>query len=145
MGFCHYSVQITLVWHGTLVRLLRSLYALALPEASRELRSVEQEVRWRLRRLKYKHLAFLAETCATSMQEQQSQELLAELLTHLERRWTELDDGRTLATLMLKAGHLSGSLMNRLEDKVGADAPGLWPVPCQGAVLSCGGPGSLSP
>ncbi|XP_040820804.1 FAST kinase domain-containing protein 4 isoform X1 [Ochotona curzoniae] len=111
------SSQITLVWHGTLVRLLRSLYALALPEASRELRSVEQEVRWRLRRLKYKHLAFLAETCATSMQEQQSQELLAELLTHLERRWTELDDGRTLATLMLKAGHLSGSLMNRLEDK----------------------------
>ncbi|XP_006175190.1 FAST kinase domain-containing protein 4 isoform X1 [Camelus ferus] len=109
--------QITTVWHGTLVKLLRSLYSLGLPPTSKELRSVEQEVRWRLRRLKYKHLAFLVESCATYMQEQNSQELLAELLVHLERRWTEIDDGHTVVAMMMKIGHLSEPLMNRLEDK----------------------------
>ncbi|XP_038185127.1 FAST kinase domain-containing protein 4 isoform X2 [Arvicola amphibius] len=110
--------QITSIWHGTLVKLLRSLYMLMLPQTSKELQSVEQEVRWRLRRLKYKHLAHLAESCASFMQQQQhSQELLAELLMHLERRWTEISDSRTVVTMMMKAGHLSESLMNRLEDK----------------------------
>ncbi|XP_039703036.1 FAST kinase domain-containing protein 4 [Pteropus medius] len=109
--------QITAVWHGTLVKLLRSLYALALPAASKELRSVEQEVRWRLRRLRYKHLAFLAESSTAYMQERGSQELLAELLLHLERRWAEIEDGRTLVTIMMRTGHLSEPLMNRLEDK----------------------------
>ncbi|XP_012502432.1 PREDICTED: protein TBRG4 [Propithecus coquereli] len=109
--------KITLLWHGTLVRLLRSLYALALPRDSKVLQSVEQEIRWRMRRLSYKHLAFLAESCATSMQKQYSQELLADLLVHLERRWIEIEDGRTVVAIMMKVGHLSESLMNRLEDK----------------------------
>ncbi|XP_055993262.1 FAST kinase domain-containing protein 4 [Sorex fumeus] len=109
--------QVTAVWHGTLVKLLRSLYTLPLPAASRELRSVEQEVRWRLRRLKYKHLAFLAESSAGHMQGRDSQELLTELLVHLERRWAEIEDGRTLVAIMMKTGHLSESLMTRLEDK----------------------------
>ncbi|XP_078198499.1 FAST kinase domain-containing protein 4 isoform X11 [Callithrix jacchus] len=109
--------QISSVWHGTLSRLLRSLYSLGLPETSKELQSVEQEVRWRMRRLKYRHLALLAESCATLSRKQHSQELLAELLMHLERRWTEIEDGRTLVTIMMKVGHLSESLMNRLEDK----------------------------
>ncbi|XP_059876126.1 FAST kinase domain-containing protein 4 isoform X2 [Delphinus delphis] len=109
--------QITAVWHGTLVKLLRSLYALGLPPTSKELRSVEQEVRWRMRRLKYKHLAFLAESSANYMQEQDSQELLAELLVQLERRWAEIDDSRMLVAMMMKTGHLSESLMTRLEDK----------------------------
>lgn len=79
---------------------------------------MEQEVRWRLRRLKYKQLVFLVESCASFMKEQHSQELLAELLMHLERRWTEIDDSRTLVTMMTMAGHLPESLMNHLEDKV---------------------------
>ncbi|XP_050639367.1 FAST kinase domain-containing protein 4 isoform X3 [Macaca thibetana thibetana] len=70
-----------------------------------------------MRKLKYKHLAFLADSCATLSQEQHSQELLTELLMHLERRWTEIEDGRTLVTIMMKVGHLSEPLMNRLEDK----------------------------
>uniref|UniRef100_A0A8C2NIM3 RAP domain-containing protein n=1 Tax=Capra hircus TaxID=9925 RepID=A0A8C2NIM3_CAPHI len=98
-------------------QLLRSLYTLGLPATSKDLRSVEQEVRWRMRRLKYKHLAFLAESSATYMQEQGSRELLAELLVHLERRWAEIEDGRTVVAMMMKTGHLSESLMNRLEDK----------------------------
>ncbi|XP_037693199.1 FAST kinase domain-containing protein 4 [Choloepus didactylus] len=109
--------QLSSVWHGTLVKLLRSLYALALPQASSELRSVEQEVHWRLHRLKYKQLAFLAESCATYMQERGSGELLAELLGHLERRWAEIEDSRMVVAIMMKTGHLSESLMNRLEDK----------------------------
>ncbi|XP_032160951.1 FAST kinase domain-containing protein 4 isoform X2 [Mustela erminea] len=109
--------QIASVWHGPLVRLLRSLYTLALPAACKQLQSVEQEVRWRLRRLRYKHLAFLAESSTTYMQQRGSQELLAELLVSLERRWAEIEDGRTVVALMAKAGPLSEPLMNRLEDK----------------------------
>lgn len=115
---CVLLAQIASVWHGPLVRLLRSLYTLALPTACKELQSVEQEVRWRLRRLRYKHLAFLAESSTTYMQQQGSQELLAELLVSLERRWAEIEDGRTVVALMAKAGPLSEPLMNRLEDKV---------------------------
>ncbi|PNI43846.1 TBRG4 isoform 9, partial [Pan troglodytes] len=114
---CLLNSQIASVWHGTLSKLLGSLYALGIPKASKELQSVEQEVRWRMRKLKYKHLAFLAESCATLSQEQHSQELLAELLMHLERRWTEIEDSHTLVTVMMKVGHLSEPLMNRLEDK----------------------------
>lgn len=99
------------------MKLLRSLYTLGLPATSKDLQSVEQEVRWRMRRLKYKHLAFLAESSATYMQEQGSRELLAELLVHLERRWAEIEDRRTVVAMMMKTGHLSESLMNRLEDK----------------------------
>lgn len=116
-----FSTQISSVWHGTLVKLLRSLYLLRLPESTRELQSVEQEVRWRLRRLRYKHLAFLAESCA-SMQTESSSKLLAELLVHLERRWTEIEDSRMLVAIMTKAGHLSELLMTRLEDKVRAES-----------------------
>lgn len=148
---CLCPPQITGIWHGTLVKLLRSLYALALPAASKELQSVEQEVRWRLRRLRYKHLAFLAESSAAYMQERGSQELLAELLLHLERRWAEIEDSRTLVSVMMRTGHLSEPLMNRLEDKVlglawgaeGAAGPGCgrtalrlasgWRVPSRGA------------
>ncbi|XP_027692963.1 FAST kinase domain-containing protein 4 [Vombatus ursinus] len=109
--------QVSSVWHGTLMNLLRSLYTLQLPENFKPLRSVEQEVRWRLRRVKYKNLVFLAETSIPYMQEQASKELLTELLMYLERRWAEIDDCRTVVVLMTKAGHLSEALMDRLEDK----------------------------
>lgn len=115
-----FSVQINSVWHGTLVKLLQSMYIFMLPQTSKELQSVEQEVRWRLRRLKYKHLVFLLESCASFMREQNSRQLLAELLMHLERRWTEINDSHTVVTMMMKAGHLSESLINHLEDKVWA-------------------------
>lgn len=140
--------QVTVVWHGTLVKLLRSLYSLGLPEASKELRSVEQEVRWRLRRLRYRHLAFLAESSAAHMQERGSQELLAELLVSLERRWAEIEDSRTLVALMTKLGHLSESLMNRLEDKVLGRGRGLlaWgPGSAQCACRLLQGPGGEEP
>lgn len=130
------------------MKLLRSLYTLVLPQTSKELQSVEQEVRWRLRRLKYKHLVYLAESCASFMQQQQhSQELLAELLIHLERRWTEINDSRTVVTMMLKTGHHSESLMNRLEDKVcmglRTDPLGLWAYCVGDSLLQKGKFGAL--
>lgn len=148
------SPQISTVWHGTLVQLLRSLYALALPATCKELQSVEQEVRWRMRRLKFKHLAFLAESSAAYMQERGSRELLAELLLNLERRWVEIEDGRTLVALLTKAGSLSESLMNHLEDKVlgwrARESQGgqglLAPFPSADGLVhtaSLGGPGQL--
>ncbi|XP_036594048.1 FAST kinase domain-containing protein 4 [Trichosurus vulpecula] len=111
------DTQVSSIWHGTLMNLLRSLYALQLPENFKPLRSVEQEVRWRLRRVKYKNLVFLAETSIPYMQERTSKELLTELLMHLERRWAEIDDCRSVVILMTKAGHLSEALMDHLEDK----------------------------
>ncbi|ELK29746.1 Phosphorylase b kinase regulatory subunit alpha, skeletal muscle isoform [Myotis davidii] len=59
--------QITVVWHGTLLKLLWSFYTLALPAASKELLSVEQEVHWHMNQLKYKHLSLLAEFSTTYM------------------------------------------------------------------------------
>lgn len=111
------SSQITTIWNVNLVKLLQSLYTLGLPVDSKELQSVEQEVRWRTRRLKYKHLAFLAESCVLHTQEESPRELLADLLLQLERRWAEIEDTRTLVTILTKTGHLSKPLMNRLEDK----------------------------
>ncbi|XP_038611889.1 FAST kinase domain-containing protein 4 [Tachyglossus aculeatus] len=108
--------QISLVWNKTLVSLLRSLYSLRLPDDCKELRSVEQEVCWRLRRLQFRQLAFLAETSVPYLRERRS-DLLAELLLHLERRWAEIDDRRTVVALLTRVGHLSEALMDRLEDK----------------------------
>ncbi|XP_074139647.1 FAST kinase domain-containing protein 4 [Sminthopsis crassicaudata] len=109
--------QVSSIWHGTLMNLLRSLYALRLPENFKPLLSVEQEVRWRLRRIKYKNLVFLAETSIPYMKDRASGELLTELLMYLERRWAEIEDCRTVVVLMAKVGHLSEALMDRLEDK----------------------------
>ncbi|NXR37676.1 FAKD4 protein, partial [Zosterops hypoxanthus] len=107
--------QISQVWNAPLLQLLRSLPALGLPRAGRQVRSVEQEVLWRLRRLPLRQLAHLAEHLAG--QGPQDSPLLPEVLRKLELRWTELDGTRTVVTLMAKVGHLSPALMERLEDK----------------------------
>ncbi|TRZ10760.1 hypothetical protein HGM15179_016354, partial [Zosterops borbonicus] len=109
------DAQISQVWNAPLLQLLRSLPALGLPRAGRQVRSVEQEVLWRLRRLPLRQLAHLAEHLAG--QGPQDSPLLPEVLRKLELRWTELDGTRTVVTLMAKVGHLSPALMERLEDK----------------------------
>ncbi|NWT21431.1 FAKD4 protein, partial [Vireo altiloquus] len=106
--------QISQVWNAPLLQLLRSLPALGLARGGRQLRSVEQEVLWRLRRLPLRQLAQLAEQLAGQGHEGP---LLPEVLRKLELRWTELDGTRTVVTLMAKVGHLSPALMERLEDK----------------------------
>ncbi|NXF14036.1 FAKD4 protein, partial [Smithornis capensis] len=105
--------QISQVWNTSLVQLLRSLPALGLCRAGPQVRSVEQEVLWRLRRLPLRQLVHLAEHLAG----QRDSPLLPEVLRKLELRWTELEGTRTVVTLMAKVAHLSPSLMERLEDK----------------------------
>ncbi|NWV39221.1 FAKD4 protein, partial [Grantiella picta] len=108
------DAQISQVWHTPLVQLLRSLAALGLARSGRQVRSVEQEVLWRLRRLPLRQLVQLAEHLAGQGHDSL---LLPEVLRKLELRWTELDGTRTVVTLMAKVGHLSPALMERLEDK----------------------------
>ncbi|XP_056341972.1 FAST kinase domain-containing protein 4 [Oenanthe melanoleuca] len=109
------DAQISQVWHSALLALLRALPALGLPRDAPQLRSVEQEVLWRLRRLPLRQLVQLAEQLAGQGQPQGP--LLPEVLRKLELRWTELDGTHTVVTLMAKVGHLSPTLMERLEDK----------------------------
>ncbi|NWW37574.1 FAKD4 protein, partial [Panurus biarmicus] len=108
------DAQISQVWNTPLVQLLRSLPALGLARGGRQVRSVEQEVLWRLRRLPLRQLVHLAEHLAGQGHDSL---LLPEVLRKLELRWTELDGTRTVVTLMAKVGHLSPALMERLEDK----------------------------
>ncbi|NXT97030.1 FAKD4 protein, partial [Buphagus erythrorhynchus] len=111
---CAVDAQISQVWNTPLVQLLRSLLALGLARGGPQVRSVEQEVLWRLRRLPLRQLVHLAEHLVGQGHDSL---LLPEVLRKLELRWTELDGTRTVVTLMAKVGHLSPTLMERLEDK----------------------------
>ncbi|XP_055565526.1 FAST kinase domain-containing protein 4 [Falco cherrug] len=107
--------QISQVWNNTLVNLLKSLYSLGMDRNRREMQSVEQEVLWRLRRLTFKQLASLAEFLVIRLGKESR--LLNEVIKKLELRWTELEGTRTVVMLMSKVGHISPTLMDRLEDK----------------------------
>ncbi|NWS64840.1 FAKD4 protein, partial [Chunga burmeisteri] len=107
--------QISHVWNNTMVNLLKSLYSLGMDSDSREMQSVEQEVLWRLRRLTFRQLASLAEFLA--VKQGKESKLLNEVVKKLELRWTELEGTRTVVTLLGKVGHISPTLMDRLEDK----------------------------
>ncbi|NWS78129.1 FAKD4 protein, partial [Crotophaga sulcirostris] len=109
------DAQISQVWNKTLVHLLKSLYSLGVDRSRREMRSVEQEVLWRLRRLTFRQLASLAEFLA--IKQGKESKLLNEVIKKLELRWTELEGTRTVVTLMGKVGSISPALMDRLEDK----------------------------
>ncbi|NXP49039.1 FAKD4 protein, partial [Heliornis fulica] len=107
--------QISQVWNNTLVNLLKSLYCLGIDTTRKDMQSVEQEVLWRLRRLTFRQLASLAEFLA--VRQRKDNKLLKEVIRKLELRWTELEGTRTVVALMSKVGHISPTLMDRLEDK----------------------------
>ncbi|XP_015212779.2 FAST kinase domain-containing protein 4 [Lepisosteus oculatus] len=109
--------QVSTVWNGSLVSLLRALSRLGVAPGAPVLRSLQTEAHWRLRRFSYRQLAALAEWCSVRQHSGQEGALLRDVLKQLELRWTEISDPRTLSLLMMKVGHLSASLMDRLEDK----------------------------
>ncbi|XP_078072018.1 FAST kinase domain-containing protein 4 [Mustelus asterias] len=109
--------QISSVWNGNLVSLLRSFIVVRLNANNHVLRSVENEVHWRLRRLSLKNLTSLADYYTSYARTEGQKVLLSDLIKNVELRWTEIADAKTVATLMTKLGHLSSVLMDRLEDK----------------------------
>ncbi|MBN3300833.1 FAKD4 protein, partial [Amia calva] len=110
--------QVSTVWNGSLVALVRALSQLGMSPTAPALRSLQTEAHWRLRRLSYKQLAVLADWGSIRQRAGQEGALLGDVLKQLELRWTEITEPRTLALLMSHVGHLSPPLMERLEDKV---------------------------
>uniref|UniRef100_A0A8C5PEE0 FAST kinase domain-containing protein 4 n=1 Tax=Leptobrachium leishanense TaxID=445787 RepID=A0A8C5PEE0_9ANUR len=109
--------QISRVWNGNLIQLLKTLHTFGLDNDNKVLISVETEVWWRLRRLSFKLLVQLAELYTSLAPSKQRQELLRDLVKNLELRWTEIENVRMVVILITRVGHLSSIMMDKLEDK----------------------------
>uniref|UniRef100_A0A8C8SVJ4 FAST kinase domain-containing protein 4 n=1 Tax=Pelusios castaneus TaxID=367368 RepID=A0A8C8SVJ4_9SAUR len=109
--------KLSQLWNGILLPLLKSLCSLGMERNTRELRLLKQEIHWRLKRLNIGQVANLAKFLAVNRKTEDEYKLLSECVRQLELRWTEIENPAFVATLMMKIGHLSGILMDHLEDK----------------------------
>ncbi|KAM4027729.1 FAST kinase domain-containing protein 4 [Anomaloglossus baeobatrachus] len=110
--------QIQMIWNARLISLLRSLYALRMDVKNHYLRSMETEVRWRLRKFSIELLGRLARVIVPHAQTEEQKALVLDLARSVELRWTEVKDTKTLVNVIYSLGQVSKTLLERMEDKV---------------------------
>ncbi|XP_069815290.1 FAST kinase domain-containing protein 4 [Dendropsophus ebraccatus] len=110
--------QIQMIWNVRLISLLRGLYVLGVDGKSHYLRSVETEVRWRLRKFSIELLGRLARLIVPYAQTEERKALMQDLAKSVELRWTEVKDTKTLVNVIYSLSQVSRTLLERMEDKV---------------------------